>query len=179
MTSLPAPIGVAASWDPEIAKRAGERTGLETRTLGFATALGGAGINLARDPRNGRTFEYAGEDPVLAGEMAAQRIIGTQSQQVMMSLKHYAMNGSETDRFVSNSVVDEQTMRETELLGFEIAVEKGNPAYIMCAYNRVNDVYACENDYLLKTLKNDMGFQGIVQTDWGASQHSRLGFGRC
>ena len=173
VTSLPAPISVAASWDPEIAKRAGERTGLETRTLGFATALGGAGINLARDPRNGRTFEYAGEDPVLAGEMAAQRIIGTQSQQVMMSLKHYAMNGSETDRFVNNSVVDEQTMRETELLGFEIAVAKGNPAYIMCAYNRVNDVYACENDYLLQTLKNDMGFQGMVQTDWGA-HHSTV-----
>lgn len=173
VTSLPAPIGVAASWEPEIAKRAGQRTGLEARTLGFATALGGAGINLARDPRNGRTFEYAGEDPVLAGEMAAQRIIGTQSQQVMMSLKHYAMNGSETDRFVSNSVVDEQTMRETELLGFEIAVEKGNPAYIMCAYNRVNDVYACENDYLLKTLKNDLGFQGMVQTDWGA-HHSTV-----
>lgn len=173
VTSLPAPISVAASWDPEIAKRAGERTGLESRTLGFATALGGAGVNLARDPRNGRTFEYAGEDPVLAGEMAAQRIIGTQSQQVMMSLKHYAMNGSETDRFVSNSVVDEQTMRETELLGFEIAVAKGNPAYIMCAYNRVNDVYACENDYLLQTLKKDMGFQGMVQTDWGA-HHSTV-----
>lgn len=173
VTSLPAPISVAASWDPEVAKRAGQRTGLETRTLGFATALGGAGINLTRDPRNGRTFEYAGEDPVLAGEMAAQRIIGTQSQQVMMSLKHYAMNGSETDRFVNNSVVDEQTMRETELLGFEIAVEKGNPAYIMCAYNRVNDVYSCENDYLLKTLKNDMGFQGMVQTDWGA-HHSTV-----
>jgi beta-glucosidase len=173
VTSLPAPISVAASWDPDMAKRAGERTGLESRTLGFATALGGAGINLARDPRNGRIFEYAGEDPVLAGEMAAQRIIGTQSQQVMMSLKHYAMNGSETDRFVSNSVVDEQTMRETELLGFEIAVEKGNPAYIMCAYNRVNDVYSCENDYLLKTLKNDMGFQGMVQTDWGA-HHSTV-----
>lgn len=173
VTGLPAPIGVAATWDPEMAKRAGERTGLESRTLGFATALGGAGINLARDPRNGRTFEYAGEDPILAGEMAAQRIIGTQSQQVMMSLKHYAMNGSETDRFVNNSVVDEQTMRETELLGFEIAVEKGNPAYIMCSYNRVNDVYACENDYLLKTLKNDMGFQGMVQSDWGA-QHSTV-----
>lgn len=173
VTSLPAPISVAASWDPDIAKRAGERTGLESRTLGFATALGGAGVNLARDPRNGRIFEYAGEDPVLAGEMAAQRIIGTQSQQVMISLKHYAMNGSETDRFVSNSVVDEQTMRETELLGFEIAVEKGNPAYIMCAYNRVNDVYSCENDYLLQTLKNDMGFQGMVQTDWGA-HHSTV-----
>jgi beta-glucosidase len=167
-TALPAPIGVAASWDLDIAKRAGQRTGLEARTLGFATALGGAGVNLARDPRNGRTFEYAGEDPVLAGEMAAQRIIGTQSQQVLMSLKHYAMNGSETNRFVANSVVDEQTMRETELLGFEIAVEKGNPSYIMCAYNRVNDVYSCENDYLLGALKNDMGFQGMVQSDWGA-----------
>lgn len=173
VTALPAPIAVAASWDPEVAKRAGERTGLESRTLGFATALGGAGINLARDPRNGRTFEYAGEDPILAGEMAAQRIIGTQSQQVMMSLKHYAMNGSETDRFVNNSVVDEQTMRETELLGFEIAVEKGNPAYIMCSYNRINDVYACENDYLLGTLKKDMGFKGVVQSDWGA-QHSTV-----
>ncbi|MDU7582798.1 MULTISPECIES: beta-glucosidase family protein [Aeromonas] len=170
---LPAPIGIAASWDPDIAYMAGQRTGLEARTLGFATALGGAGINLTRDPRNGRTFEYAGEDPVLAGEMAAQRVIGTQSQQVMMSLKHYAMNGSETDRLVSNSVVDEQTMRETELLGFEIAVEKGNPAYIMCSYNRVNSVYACENEYLLKTLKNDMGFQGMVQSDWGA-QHSTV-----
>ncbi|MCG9754200.1 glycoside hydrolase family 3 C-terminal domain-containing protein [Shewanella insulae] len=173
VTSLPAPIAVAATWDPIIAERAGQRTGLESRTLGFATALGGAGINLTRDPRNGRTFEYAGEDPILAGEMAAARIIGTQSQQVMMSLKHYAMNGVETDRFVTNSVVDEQTMRETELLGFEIAVQKGNPAYIMCAYNRVNDIYSCENEYLLGTLKDGMGFQGMVQTDWGA-HHSTV-----
>ena len=174
VTALPSPVGIAASWDPEIAYKAGQRAGLETRTLGFATALGGSGVNLTRDPRNGRTFEYMGEDPVLAGEMTAQRIIGTQSQQVMTSIKHYAMNNSETNRFVSNSIVDEQTMRETELLAFEIAIKKGKPAYVMCAYNRVNGVYSCENDYLLNdVLKEDWGFQGMVQSDWGA-QHSTI-----
>ncbi len=171
VTSLPAPIGIAASWDLDIASLAGRRTGIEARSLGFATALGGQGVNLARDPRSGRVFEYSGEDPILSGEIAASRIIALQSQHVMASLKHYAMNGNETDRQVSNSVVDEQTMRETELLGFEIAVEKGNPAYVMCAYNRVNGTYSCENDYLLGVLKNDMGFKGVVQSDWGA-QHS-------
>ncbi|MGU5814547.1 beta-glucosidase [Aeromonas hydrophila] len=174
VTALPSPISVAASWDLDLAKRIGERVGLESRTLGFATALGGHGVNLTRDPRNGRVFEYMGEDPVLAGELTASRIIGTQSMQVMTSLKHYAMNGSETDRFVSNSVVDEQTMRETELLGFEIAIEKGKPAYVMCSYNRVNGTYACENEYLLNdVLKKEWKFQGMVQSDWGA-QHSTI-----
>ncbi|MDD2343012.1 MAG: glycoside hydrolase family 3 C-terminal domain-containing protein [Tolumonas sp.] len=170
VTTLPAPIAVASTWDPSLAELAGRRAGLEARTLGFASAVGGAGLNLTRDPRNGRTFEYAGEDPVLGGEMAAQRIIGTQSQQVMMATKHYAMNNSETDRFVSNSVVDEQTMRETELLAYEIAVEKGNPAYVMCAYNRINSVFSCENKELLDALKKDMGFKGMVQSDWSATR---------
>lgn len=167
-TPLPAPILVASSWDLDVAKRAGLRTGLEARTLGFSNPLGGAGVNLARDPRNGRTFEYSGEDPVLAGEMAAARIIGTQSQQVMVSLKHYGMNNSETNRNVSNSIVDEQTMRETEMLGFEIAVQKGNPAYVMCSYNRVNGTHACQSDELMSMLKKDMGFKGVVHSDWGA-----------
>ncbi len=167
-TSLPATVALASTWSPDIAYAYGSRIGLEARTLGFTTALGG-GVNLIRDPRNGRGFEYLGEDPILAGELAAKRTIGVQENKILSTIKHFAFNDIETNRMIGNSVVDEQTMRETELLAFEIAITKGKPAYVMCAFNQVNGQYACENDYLLnQVLKGEWGYQGMVMSDWGA-----------
>lgn len=120
-TPLPAPVALAASWDANLARDVGVNIGKELRAKGFVEGLG-FGVNLAREPRNGRTFEYLGEDPVLAGLLAAERLQGMQSQKIIGTLKHFAFNGQETNRFFSNSVVDERTMRQTELLAFEIAV---------------------------------------------------------
>ncbi|MFM0341856.1 beta-glucosidase family protein [Paraburkholderia fungorum] len=168
-TALPAPIALAASWDPQLANEYGARIATELRTLGYAEGLGG-GINLAREPRDGRTFEFMGEDPVLAGTLSAARTTGTQSQKVIATVKHYAMNDQETNRYTSNSQVEERTMRETELLAFEIAVKQGQPGNVMCSYNQVNGTYACENPYLLTdVLKTEWGFKGIVQSDWTAT----------
>ncbi|MHA4867208.1 glycoside hydrolase family 3 C-terminal domain-containing protein [Duganella sp. PWIR1] len=167
-TSLPSTIAVAASWDTDLSELFGRRIGIETRALGFGEALGG-GINLARDPRDGRTFENLGEDPILAGELVASRTIGVQAQQVISTVKHFAFNNYETNRYISNSVIDEQSMRETELLGFEIAVQKGKPGNVMCAFNQVNGSYSCEHSQMLGWLKNEWGFKGIVQSDWGAN----------
>ena len=165
-TIMPSTLALAASWDPELAHEYGATIGRELRTLGFVEGLGG-GINLSREPRGGRTFEYMGEDPVLAGHMVAQRTLGTQEQKVIATLKHYALNNQETNRFVSNSIVDERTMRQLYLLGFEIAVKEGRPGNVMCAYNLVNGVKACESTYLLQTvLKDEWGFDGFVQSDW-------------
>jgi beta-glucosidase len=172
-TALPAPIGLASSWDVALAGAYGVRIARELRVLGYAEGLGG-GLNLAREPRDGRTFEYMGEDPVLTGTMSAARTIGTQSQNVIATVKHYAMNDQETNRMTSNSVVDERTMRETELLAFEIAVREGHPGNVMCSYNLVNGVYACQNPELLTTiLKQEWGFKGKVQSDWTAN-HSTV-----
>jgi len=168
-TAFPPPIALASSWDVTLAGAYGARIARELRVLGYAEGLGG-GVNLAREPRDGRTFEYMGEDPVLAGTMSAARTIGTQSQNVIATVKHYAMNDQETNRMTSNSVVDERTMRETELLAFEIAVREGHPGNVMCSYNLVNGVYACQNPDLLTTiLKNEWGFKGKVQSDWTAN----------
>ncbi|WP_413188792.1 beta-glucosidase [Paraburkholderia sacchari] len=172
-TALPAPIALAASWDPGLADEYGARIALELRTLGYAEGLGG-GVNLAREPRGGRTFEYMGEDPVLSGTMSASRTTGTQSQNVIATIKHFAMNDQETNRTTSNSVVDERTMRETELLAFEIGVKQGKPGNVMCGYNLVNGTYSCENAYLITdVLKKEWGFKGVVQSDW-AGNHSTV-----
>ncbi|MRW93266.1 beta-glucosidase [Duganella sp. FT80W] len=167
-TSLPSTLAVAASWDTDLSELFGRRIGIESRALGFAEALGG-GINLARDPRDGRTFENLGEDPILAGELVSSRTIGVQAQQVISTVKHFAFNNYETNRYISNSVIDEQSMRETELLGFEIAVQKGKPGNVMCAFNQVNGTYSCEHAQMLGWLKTEWGFKGIVQSDWGAN----------
>ncbi|KVN11097.1 MULTISPECIES: glycoside hydrolase family 3 protein [unclassified Burkholderia] len=173
ITALPASVALAASWDPALARAYGVRIAAELRALGFAQGLGG-GINLAREPRNGRTFEYMGEDPVLAGVMSAARTDGTQSQKVIATIKHFAFNDQETNRTTDDSVVDERTMRETELLAFEIGILDGRPGNVMCSYNKVNGIAACENPYLLTTvLKNEWGFKGVVQSDWGAA-HSTV-----
>lgn len=166
-TPYPAPIALAASWDPSLAHDYGASIATELRALGFVEGLGG-GVNLAREPRNGRTFEYMGEDPVLAGHLVAQRTLGTQSQKVIATIKHYAGNEQETNRWSgSNSVIDERTLRELYLLPFEIGVKDGAPGNVMCAYNLVNGLQACESPYLLTdVLKTEWGFKGIVQSDW-------------
>ncbi|WP_394836503.1 glycoside hydrolase family 3 C-terminal domain-containing protein [Pendulispora rubella] len=168
-TALPAPIALAASWDLDLAQEYGKRIAIELRTLGYTESLGGA-LNLAREPRSGRTYECMGEDPVLSGGMLAARTVATQAQKVIATVKHYAMNDQEANRMTSDSQVDERTMRETELLAFEIAVKEGQPGSVMCAYNKVNGTYACENPYLLtEVLKKEWGFRGVVQSDWGAT----------
>ncbi|MBT2793581.1 beta-glucosidase family protein [Paraburkholderia strydomiana] len=168
-TALPAPVALAASWDPQLANAYGALIATELRVLGYGEGLGG-GLNLAREPRNGRTFENMGEDPVLSGTLSAARTTGTQAQKVIATVKHYAMNDQETNRMTSNSVVDERTMRETELLAFELGVKQGQPGSVMCSYNLVNGIYACENTYLLSTvLKTEWGFKGVAQSDWTAT----------
>ena len=169
VTPLPAPVALAATWDAGLAREVGTLVGQEMRSLGFAESLA-LGLNLAREPRNGRTFEYMGEDPVLAGTLAAERIQATQSQRVVATLKHFALNGQETNRFFSNSVIDERAMRETELLAFEIGVIKGRPGNIMCGYNLVNGVKSCESKALITDiLKGEWGYTGKVQSDWVAA----------
>src|SRR5260221_10290050 len=127
----------------------------------------GGGVNLAREPRNGRTFEYMGEDPVLAGTMVGQVMKGEQAQHVIGDIKHYALNDQESGRNAVNVNIDKRSMRESDLLAFEIGLRESNAAAVMCSYNRVNGDYACENKYLLTdVLKKDWGFKGFVVSDW-------------
>ena len=168
-TALPCTLAAASSWDPEAAYQYGALIGRELRAQGFNMSLGG-GVDLTREPRNGRNFEYLGEDPILAGKLVAQVIRGTQDQHVLGDIKHYAMNDQESGRNSVNVNIDERSMRETDLLAFEIGVKDGNPAGVMCSYNRVNGDYACENKYLLSdVLKNEWKFPGFVLSDWGGT----------
>jgi len=168
-TALPSNLGAAASWDLKAAFEYGALIGRELRDQGYNMSLGG-GVNLTREPRNGRTFEYMGEDPILAGSMVAQLIKGTQAQHVIGDIKHYALNDQESGRNAVNVNIDTRSMRESDLLAFEIGVLKANPAAVMCSYNRVNGDYACENKYLLTdVLKKDWRYQGFVLSDWGGA----------
>jgi beta-glucosidase len=168
-TSFPATIALAASWDRKLSYDFAVQIAIQLRAQGFGMGLGG-GTNLAREPRGGRLFEYLGEDPVLAGDLLAQRTLGTQSQKVIATIKHFVGNEQETNRFGGNSQIDERTLRELYLLPFEIAIEKGHPGNVMCSYNRLNSDYACENAHLLTdVLKHDWHFEGQVQSDWGAT----------
>jgi beta-glucosidase len=168
-TALPANVAAAASWDRDAAFEYGALIGRELRAQGFNMSLGG-GVNLTRDPRNGRTFEYLGEDPVLAGTLVAKLIEGTQSAHVIGDIKHYALNDQESGRNAVNINISKRAARESDLLAFEIGVKQGNPAAVMCSYNRVNGDFACENQYLLKdVLKNDWKFPGFVLSDWGGT----------
>ncbi len=167
-TAMPATLALAATWSPELAYRSGVVLGDEARRKGFNVVLAG-GMNLARDPRNGRNFEYFGEDPLLAGTMAGEAVRGIQSRHVISTLKHFALNAQETGRFVLDARIDEAALRESDLLSFELAIERAHPGAIMCAYNKVNGDYACGNDFLLNhVLKGDWGFPGWVMSDWGA-----------
>ena len=168
-TALPANVAAAASWDPEAAYEYGALIGRELRAQGFNMSLGG-GVNLTREPRNGRTFEYLGEDPVLAGTLVAKLIAGTQSAHIIGDIKHYAFNDQESGRNSVNIHIDRRAARESDLLAFEIGVTEGHPAAVMCSYNRVNGDFACENKYLLNEfLKKDLQFPGFVLSDWGGT----------
>ena len=172
-TVLPSGLAQAATWDPILAREAGAMIGREAHAKGFNVVLAG-GINLARDPRNGRTFEYAGEDPLLAGTVVGNEVAGIQSRDEISTIKHFALNDQETGRFVLDVDIDDAAARESDLLAFEIAIETGDPGSVMCAYNRVKTIYACESDELLnRILKRDWRYRGWVMSDWGAT-HSTV-----
>jgi beta-glucosidase len=167
-TPLPSGLAMAATWDKDVAYQSGAMIGQEAWRSGFNVLLAG-GANLARDPRNGRNFEYLGEDPLLAGTLAGVSIKGVQDQHVVSTMKHFAINDQETSRRGLSAKIGEAALRESDLLAFELALESGHPGSVMCAYNRVNGVYACSSDALMnKTLKGDWGFPGWVMSDWGA-----------
>lgn len=167
-TALPSGLATAATWDAELAFAGGAMIGAEARADGFNVLLGGS-VNLVREPRNGRNFEYAGEDPLLAGVIAGAQIAGVQSNHIISTAKHYAVNAQETDRGTGNSVVEEPAMRMADLLAFQIAIERGNPGSVMCAYNRVNGPYSCEHPFLLtQVLRDEWHWPGYVLSDWGA-----------
>jgi beta-glucosidase len=168
-TELPSPLGIAASFSPSIAYQGGAMIGTEAHEEGFNVLLAG-GMDLVREPRCGRNFEYTGEDPLLAGTIAGHLVAGVQSSHVMSTVKHYAVNAQETGRMVLSANITEPAMRQADLLAFELGIEAGHPAAVMCAYNRVNFVYACQNDFLLnRVLKHDWGYPGWVLSDWAAT----------
>ena len=166
-TALPSGLALAATFDPDIAYAGGAMIGKEARQKGFNVLLAG-GVNLVREPRNGRNFEYLGEDPLLAGVMAGQSIRGIQSNHIVSTIKHYALNAQETGRHVANAVIDPAALAQSDLLAFHIAIDAGRPGAVMCAYNKVNGAYACENGPMFDVLKKDWGYKGWVMSDWGA-----------
>ncbi|MFV0622981.1 glycoside hydrolase family 3 C-terminal domain-containing protein [Sphingomonas sp. ac-8] len=166
-TALPSGLATAASFDPEIARAGGAMIGAEARAKRFNVLLAG-GVNLTRDPWNGRNFEYLGEDPLLAGLLGGAHIAGVQSNQIVSTVKHFALNAQETGRMVADARIDEAALRMSDLLAFQIAIEKGRPGSVMCAYNKVNGDWSCENPRLLTdVLKRDWGYRGWVMSDWG------------
>ncbi len=167
-TALPSSLATAASFDPAVVRAGGAMIGAEARATGHNTMLSG-GVNLAREPRNGRNFEYVGEDPLLAGTMAGALIEGIQANRIISTIKHFAVNDQETLRTSLDVTISAAAMRQSDLLAFELAIEKGSPGSVMCSYNLINGRWGCENDYLLnKVLKHDWGFKGFVMSDWGA-----------
>ena len=173
-TALPSSIASAASWDLNEAYKYGQVIGVELRAYGINVNLGG-NVNLTgREPRDGRTFETKGEDPVLAGQITAAHLKAIQDQYVMADIKHFALNDQETGRDTADVMIDDRSARESDLLAFEIGINDSKVQSVMCSYNLVNDVYACENSYLLNTvLKEDWGFPGFVMSDWDAT-HSTV-----
>lgn len=172
-TALPSGLATAATWDPALARAGGAMIGDEARRSGFNVLLAG-GVDLLREPRNGRNFEYAGEDPLLAGSIVGAQVIGIQSNKIISTIKHYAINDQETDRDTGNSILDPTAARVSDLLAFQLAIERARPGAVMCSYNRVAGTYACENRMLLTdVLRHDWGFEGYVMSDWGAT-HSTV-----
>lgn len=167
-TALPSGLAMASTWNPELIEDGGRMIGAEARAKGFNVLLAG-GVNLLRDPRNGRNFEYLGEDPLLAGTLAGHAIRGVQSNHIISTIKHFALNGQETGRKFVDSRIGEAAARESDLLAFRIGMEIGRPGSVMCAYNRVNGEPACASDWLLnRILKGAWGYKGFVMSDWGA-----------
>jgi beta-glucosidase len=167
-TALPSGLSLASTWNTGLAYEGGAMIGKQARQKGFNVLLAG-GVNLARDPRNGRNFEYLGEDPLLAGKLAGAAIRGIQSNHIVSTIKHFALNDQETGRMVLDARIGEAAFRESDLLAFEIALQDGDPGSVMCAYNQVNGAYACENHHLLTdVLRTDWAYRGFVMSDWGA-----------
>ena len=174
-TCFPTASAVANSWDAALGEEIGAALGEEAAAQEVSVVLG-PGLNMKRNPLCGRSFEYFSEDPYLAGKLAAGYIRGIQSKGVAACPKHFAVNSQETRRMASDSIVDERTLREIYLTGFEIAVKEGHPHSIMSSYNLVNGTYANENKHLLmEILRGEWGFDGAVITDWGGSNDHALG----
>lgn len=170
-TALPSGLALASTWNPSILREGGRMIGGEAKAKGFNVMLVG-GVNLVRDPRAGRNFEYLGEDPLLAGRLVAAQIDGVQSNDIIATIKHFALNDQETGRSSASVNMDEAAMRESDLLAFQLGIEGGAPGSVMCAYNLVNGTFACENAFLLRdVLRRDWGYKGFVMSDWG-SVHS-------
>ena len=175
-TCFPAAVTMASSWDTDILQAVGTAIGEEARAQGVGIVLG-PGCNLKRNPLCGRNFEYYSEDPYLSGKLAAGFIRGVEYQGVGTSLKHFAANSQELSRFTSDSILDERTLRELYLTGFEIAVKEGQPATVMCSYNKLNGTHASDHKELLTDiLRTEWGFDGLVVTDWGAMNDRIEGF---
>jgi beta-glucosidase len=167
-TCFPPAVAVGASWDPEVAEQIGAAIGREARALGVHVVLG-PGVNIKRSPLCGRNFEYYSEDPLLSGVLGAAHVRGQQAQGVGASVKHFVANNQETDRMQVSADVDERTLREIYLPAFERVVTEARPATVMCAYNKVNGVYASQHRWLLTdVLRSEWGFAGAVVSDWGA-----------
>ena len=174
-TCFPTASALACTWNVSLLRDVGAAVGEECRAEDVAVLLG-PGLNIKRHPLCGRNFEYFSEDPLLSGELAAAMVAGVQSQGVGACLKHYAVNNQERRRMVVNAVVDERTLREIYLTGFEIAVRKARPWTVMCAYNKVNGAYCSENERLInQILRDEWGFDGAAMTDWGAANDRVLG----
>src|SRR5580698_4001879 len=172
-TALPSNLGAASSWNPQAACDYGAVIGSELRAQGYSMTLGG-GVNITREPRNGRTFEYMGEDPVLAGTLVGNLMKCEQAQNVIGDIKHYAVNDQESGRNEVDSIIEKRALRESDLLAFEIAVGIAQPGAVMCSYNALNGEFGCENKYLLTdVLKKEWGFKGFVVSDWGGT-HSTV-----
>ena len=174
-TCFPTASALACSWDLALIERVGEALG-ETCVDEDVSVLLGPGLNIKRNPLCGRNFEYFSEDPFLNGHIAGSLVRGIQSQGVGACLKHFAVNNQERGRMYMDAVVDDRTLREIYLKGFEIAVKTSKPWTVMCAYNRLNGIYCSEHDWLLNTvLREEWGFDGLVMTDWGAANDRVLG----
>ena len=175
-TCFPAEVTTAGSWDPKLLSAVGSAIGEEARNQGVGVVLG-PGCNIKRNPLCGRNFEYFSEDPYLAGKLAAGFIRGVEAQGVGTSLKHFAANSQELSRFTSDSIMDERTLRELYLTGFELAVKEGKPATVMCSYPKLNGIHASDHKELLTDiLRTEWGFDGMVVTDWGAMNDRIEGF---
>jgi beta-glucosidase len=167
-TCFPPAVASASTWDPALLRRMGEALGDECRAMDVAVLLG-PGINLKRSPLGGRNFEYFSEDPLLAGVLATEWVNGLQSRNVGASLKHFAVNSQETDRLRVSADVDERTLREMYLRAFHRVITRARPWTVMCAYNKINGVYASQDHWLLtQVLRDEWGYEGVVVSDWGA-----------
>jgi beta-glucosidase len=170
-TAFPSGQMLGATFNLALARQGGVILAREARARGFNVVLGG-GMNLARDPRHGRNFEYPSEDPLLSAEMMAAQVQGIQGENVMGMLKHVSLNSHETNKWFLDALIDPAAHRESELLAFQIGIERSDPGSLMCAYNKINGAYACGNDPVLNgAIKKAIGFKGFVMSDWKAVYH--------